>query len=145
MLLAILCVAALTLTQLYNGEKTAAEDIETGAEELVGQMKNMYEEYGSAAVAQADEKATVDEDGAVRWKSNGRCLMDDFCEKLEYAGYPFSREATAKKRDAQNEESIAEYRRNHRGLSGEALAEARSAFGEGATVVNILTGERTKL
>ncbi len=55
-LLAILCVAALTLTQLYNGEKTAAEDIETGAEELVGQMKNMYEEYGSAAVAQADEK-----------------------------------------------------------------------------------------
>ncbi len=55
-LLAILCVAALTLTQLYDGEKPAAEDIETGAEELVGQVKDMYEEYGSAAVAQADEK-----------------------------------------------------------------------------------------
>ena len=100
--------------------------------------KKNAEEEVKKAVAQADEKATVDEDGAVRWKSNGRCLMDDFCEKLEYAGYPFSREA-------QNEESIAEYRRNHRGLSGEALAEARAAFGEGATVVNILTGERTKL
>ena len=97
------------------------------------------------AVAQADEKATVEADGAIKWNSNGRYLMDDFCEKLEYAGYPFSREATAKKRDAQNEESIAEYRRNHRGLSGEALAEARAAFGEGTTVVNILTGERTKL
>ena len=97
------------------------------------------------AVAQADEKATVDEDGAVRWKSNGRCLMDDFCEKLEYAGYPFSREATARKRDAQNEESIAEYRRNHRGLSGEALAEAGAVFGEGATVVNVLTGRKTRL
>ena len=107
--------------------------------------KKNAEEEVKKAVAQADEKATVDEDGAVRWKSNGRCLMDDFCEKLEYAGYPFSREATARKRDAQNEESIAEYRRNHRGLSGEALAEARSAFGEDATVVNILTGERTKL
>ena len=101
--------------------------------------KKNAEEEVKKAVAQADEKATVDEDGAVRWKSNGRCLMDDFCEKLEYAGYPFSREATARKRDAQNEESIAEYRRNHRGLSGEALAEARAAFGEGATVVNILT------
>ena len=106
--------------------------------------RNAQEEV-KKAVAQADEKATVEEDGAIRWTGNGRYLMDDFCEKLEYAGYPFSREATAGKRDAQNEESIAEYRRNHKGLSGEALAEARAAFGEGTTVVNILTGERTKL
>ena len=26
--------------------------------------------------------------------------MDDFCEKLEYAGFPFSRKATADKREA---------------------------------------------
>ena len=107
--------------------------------------KRNAEEEVKKAVAQADEKATVEADGAIKWNSNGRYLMDDFCEKLEYAGYLFSREATARKRDAQNEESIAEYRRNHRGLSGEALAEARAAFGEGATVVNILMGERTKL
>lgn len=107
--------------------------------------KRNAEEEVKKAVAQADEKATVEEDGAIRWNSNGRYLMDDFCEKLEYAGYPFSREATARKRDAQNEKSIAEYRRNHSGLSGEALAEARAAFGEGTTVVNILMGERTKL
>jgi len=97
------------------------------------------------AVATADSHATVDPDGAIRWNRNGRFLMDDLCEKLEYAGYGFSRQATAKKRDKQNEESIAEYRRNHKGLSGEALAEARAAFGEGTTVVNILTGERTTL
>jgi len=107
--------------------------------------KKNAEEEVRKAVAQAETQATVDADGAIRWESNGRYLMDDFCEKLEYAGYPFSREATARKRDAQNEESIAEYRRNQRGLSGEVLAEARAAFGEGATVVNILTGERTKL
>ena len=47
--------------------------------------KKNAEEEVKKAVAQADEKATVDEDGAVRCKSNGRCLMDDFCEKLEYA------------------------------------------------------------
>ena len=119
------------------------------AMEITGRLgsywKRNAEEEVKKAVAQADEKATVEEDGAIKWNSNGRYLMDDFCEKLEYAGYPFDRQATAKKRDKQNEESIAEYRRNHRGLSGEALAEARAAFGEGTTVVNILTGERTKL
>ena len=107
--------------------------------------KRNAEEEGKKAVAKADADAAVEADGAIKWNSNGRYLMDDFCEKLEYAGYPFSREATAKKRDAQNEESIAEYRRNYKGLSGEELAEARAAFGEGTTVVNVLTGERTRL
>ena len=107
--------------------------------------KKNAEEEVRKAVAQADTQATVDTDGAIRWKSNGRYLMDDFCEKLEYAGYAFDREATAKKQDAQNEESLARYRRDDRGLSGEALAEARAAFGEGTTVVNVLTGEKTRL
>lgn len=107
--------------------------------------KKNAEEEARKAVAQADEKATVEADGAIKWDSNGRYLMDDFCEKLEYAGYAFSREATAKKRDAQNEESLAEYRRNDMGLSGEALFEARAAFGEGTTVVNVLTGKKTRL
>ena len=107
--------------------------------------KKNAEEEVRKAVAQAETQATVDADGAIRWESNGRYLMDDFCEKLEYAGYAFDREATARKRDAQNEESLAQYRRNDRGLSGEALAEARAAFGEGAMVVNVLTGRKTRL
>lgn len=97
------------------------------------------------AVAQADTAATVDEDGAIRWNSNGRYLMDDFCEKLEYAGYPFSQEATGKKRTAQNEETLAEYRSRHSETDAETFAEARAAFREGTTVVNILTGEKTVL
>ena len=106
--------------------------------------KNAQEEVGKA-VEQADEKAIVEADGAIKWNSNGRYLMDDFCEKLEYAGYAFSREATAGKRNAQNQESLAEYRRNDKGLSGEALAEARAVFGEDTTVVNVLTGKKTRL
>lgn len=107
--------------------------------------KKNAEEEVRKAVEQADAQATVEADGAIKWTGNGRYLMDDFCEKLEYAGYAFDREATAKKRDAQNEESLAGYRRDDRGLSGEALAEARAAFGEGTTVVNVLTGRKTKL
>lgn len=107
--------------------------------------KKNAEEEVKKAVAQAEKDATVEADGAIKWNSNGRYLMDDFCEKLEYAGYDFSREATAKKRDAQNEESLAEYRRNYKGLGAEELAEARAAFGEGTTVVNVLTGDKTVL
>ena len=107
--------------------------------------KKNAEEEVRKAVAKADSDAAVEADGAIKWNSNGRYLMDDFCEKLEYAGYAFSREATAKKREAQNAESLAEYRRNDKGLTGEALAEARAAFGEGTTVVNVLTGRRTRL
>ena len=103
--------------------------------------KKNAEEEVRKAVAQADTQATVDADGAIKWNSNGRYLMDDFCEKLEYAGYAFDREATARKRDAQVEES----RRNNNGLFGEALAEARAAFGEGTTVVDVLTGKKTRL
>lgn len=107
--------------------------------------KKNAEEEVKKAVAQVEKDATVEADGDIKWNSNGRYLMDDFCEKLEYAGYDFSRETTAKKRDAQNEESLAEYRRNYKGLSAEELAEARAAFGEGTTVVNVLTGDKTVL
>lgn len=134
---------------VYYQKKTEGNTMTRFEREISGSLgdfwkKNAQEEV-KKAVAQADKEAAVEEDGAIKWKSNGRYLMDDFCEKLEYAGYPFDREATAKKRDAQNVESLAEYRRNDRGLSGEELAEARAAFGEGATVVNILTGEKTRL
>ena len=107
--------------------------------------KKNAEEEVRKAVAKADSDAAVEADGAIKWNSNGRYLMDDFCEKLEYAGYAFSREATAEKREAQNAESLAEYCRNDKGLTGEALAEARAAFGEGTTVVNVLTGKKTLL
>lgn len=107
--------------------------------------KKNAEEEVRKVVIKADTDATVEEDGAVRWKSNGSYLMDDFCEKLEYAGYPFSRKATAKKRERQNVEGLAEYRNGNSALSGEMLAEARSAFGKGTTVADVLTGRKTQL
>ena len=55
-LLAILCVTYLAVTRFHSGENPDINDIESGAEVLMDQVKDMYEEYGSAAVAQADEK-----------------------------------------------------------------------------------------
>lgn len=55
-LLAILCVAYLAFTHPLDSGQPAIADVGAGAEELADQVKDMYEEYGSAAVAQADEK-----------------------------------------------------------------------------------------
>ena len=138
-----MCTAGREITKTEENTMTRFEREISGS---LGEFwKKNAEEEVRKAVAQAETQATVDADGAIRWESNGRYLMDDFCEKLEYAGYAFSREATAAKRDAQNAESLAEYRRNDKGFSREELAEAREAFGEGTTVVNVLTGKKTKL
>jgi len=98
-----------------------------------------------AAVESAARDATVDKDGAISWKSNGSYLMDDLCEKLERAGFAFSREATRKAREAQVAEELAEYRKNYRGPSPSELEEMRRTFGEGTTVVDILAGEKVHL
>lgn len=94
---------------------------------------------------QADEEAVVEDDGAIKWKDSGNYLMDDFCEVLEYAGYDFSRPATRRKRDKQNAESLANYRKNKKPLSKEERDEMRAAFGNGQTVVDLLSGDRYRL
>lgn len=54
-LAAILCVVYLAVTQPRDGRTPAIESIESEAEEIVDQVKGVYEEYGSAAVEQAGE------------------------------------------------------------------------------------------
>ena len=92
-----------------------------------------------SCIREANKDAEVDETGAIRWKHNGNYLMDDYCEVLEYAEYPFSREATRVAREAQNELFLREYKRS--GQSVIVDPEMIAAFGKGVEVVNILTGE----
>ncbi len=98
-------------------------------------------------MAYADKNAEVDADGVIRWKSNGNILMDDFCEVLEYGGYNFDRESTRSAREIQVDAQIRAYKesmKNHV-YSDEELGEMRNAFGEGAVVVDVLTGQRIRL
>ena len=88
----------------------------------------------------------VEEDGAAKWISSGNYLPADVVEKLTFAGADFfSAEATAAKREAQTAAFLDSYRRNYKGPSEEEKAEMRAAFGEGATVVNVVTGKKTWL
>lgn len=97
------------------------------------------------AVAEADRNAVVDENGAISWKSNGRYLMDDFCEKLEYAGYNFSREATKNARQLQVAKELDDYRKNWKEPSEEEKEEMRKEYGAGTTIVDVLSGRKIQL
>lgn len=89
--------------------------------------------------------AIVENDGAIKWELNGHYLMDDTMRNIRANGFTdFSVEATRIKREKQNDEFIAEYRKNHK-TSEEEKAEMRASFGTGVVVVDILTGERIKL
>lgn len=106
-------------------------------------QKNAHEE-AARLMAQRDN-IEVEEDGAAKWKSSGNYLPADVVEKLSFAGADFfSAEATAAKREEQTERTLANYRRNHK-TTAEERAEMEATFGKGTTVVNIITGEHTRL
>lgn len=106
--------------------------------------KKNAEKEVSEALKHASENCFVERDGAILWKSSYNYLPDDYCEKLEYGGYNFSREATKIKREIQDNKFIEEYResmKNHV-YSEEELYEMKNAFGEDACVVDIITGKK---
>ena len=92
----------------------------------------------------AEGKITIDENGVAR-NCIGRVLMSDMLEKLTYVTDEVDEEATKAARDEEVTRSLAEYRRNAKPASEEELSEMRAAFGEGQTIVNILTGEKITL
>ena len=89
-------------------------------------------------------KITIDENGIAR-NCIGRVLMDDMLEKLLHITDKASAEATRAARQAENEAFLEEYRKNYEGPTEEERAEMRAAFGEGETVVDIITGQRISL
>ena len=94
-------------------------------------------------------------DGAMKWKSNGAYLPEECADAMAFIDIRkasptqkayirnASVEATANKRDMQTEEFLKEYRKamkNHV-LSDEERYEMKCAFGEGANVVDVVTGQ----
>lgn len=87
--------------------------------------------------------AIVEDDGAIKWESNNRYLMEDTMDRIIANGFSeFSREETSRKREIQNKEFIAQYRHSP---SQEELVEMRAAYGEGTVVVDVISGERIVL
>jgi hypothetical protein len=87
--------------------------------------------------------------GVIRWVSNNNVPPADCLEWLNKNGfinYPRVIRST-KFREDETARAIEDYKermKNHV-PDEEELFEMRSAFGEGATVVNVITGKRTKI
>ncbi len=89
-------------------------------------------------------RITIDKAGVARNRI-GRVLMDDQMELLVRVTDRADAEATRAAREAEVEVELAEYRASYKGPDAEELAEMRAAFGPGATVRNIITGDLIEL
>lgn len=92
----------------------------------------------------ANGKITIDENGIAR-NCIGRVLMDDQLERLAYITNKVNVEATHAAHEAEVARELEEYRRNKKPATAEEIAEMRAAFGPGAKVTDILTGETITL
>ena len=118
--------------------------------ELKGDCGAFWKAEAEKQIAKMQERADNYEirtnmNGAAFWNSNGNYLPTDAAEVLSYTDFPFSLEETAKARDAQTAAFLENYQKNYTGPGEEEKAEMRAAFGEGTTVVDVISGERIRL
>lgn len=119
-------------------------------QELNGSMGDYWKGDAERRIAKAKEEfeteMTTDADGVVRNRI-GRVLMSDMVELIEAAGCKFNKEATRIARQEEDSKDIAQYRESMKNYkpSEEELYEMRAAFGEGAEVVDVITGKKIKL
>lgn len=79
----------------------------------------------------------------VPYNSLNRILPTDMIEMVSLAGYEIDLEAI-KRAESEEIEALRRTIRNHR-YNAEEIAEMRSAFGAGTTVVDVLTGRKIRL
>lgn len=119
-------------------------------QELSGALGAFWKKHAEEEIAKMQERADNDEirtniGGGAFWVSNGNYLPSDCAEILSHTDFPFSLEETTRAREAQTAAFLENYAKNYKGPSEEEKAEMRAAFGAGATVVNVITGARTRL
>ena len=118
--------------------------------ELSGELGAFWKKHAEEEIRKMQERADNDEirtniGGGAFWNSNGNYLPADCAEILSHTDFPFSLEETARAREAQTAAFLENYCRNYKGPSEEEKEEMRAAFGANTTVVNVITGERTRL
>ena len=119
-------------------------------QELSGALGAFWKKHAEEEIAKMQERADNDEirtniGGGAFWNSNGNSLLADCAEILSHTDFPFSLEETTRAREARTAAFLENYAKNYKGPSEEEKAEMRAAFGAGATVVNVITGARTRL
>ena len=95
--------------------------------------------------------SNADSKDVLLWVSNDRCIPHDIMLNMKRYGLVTERQCmmTRVVEQEQISDFLDEYKKNRANRSAEQVAEEqfemRAAFGPGETVVNVITGERTKL
>ena len=73
--------------------------------------------------------------------------MDEVANALDYIiqDGSFRLDKTVEAREVEDAQFIKNYIAQHRGPSDEEIIEMKAAFGEGTTVIDVLTGKRIQL
>lgn len=82
-----------------------------------------------------------------RWASNGNCVPNDVMQEMHEQGVVTKAQvvATRNARDLETAQFLREYRERQQPATEEERTEMRAAFGEGATVVDVISGRETRL
>lgn len=123
-------------------------------QELSGALGDFWKKNAEQEIKKMEDRQLNGEiwfgaDGVVRWRSNNKVMPKHCREILSHTAYRslYDEEASAEAEDAETIAFFQKYResrRNHK-VSAEERAEMTAAFGKGATVVDVITGQVVRL
>ena len=118
-------------------------------QELNGDLGAFWQRHAQNELAKVEadlDSGAITIDGAgVARNCIGRALMDDLLEMLVLVTDKADSAATQAAREAEMKADLESYRAVRRATSAAEMAEMRAAFGKGAAVVDVLTGEKIQL
>lgn len=119
--------------------------------ELRGEYGEFWKKKATQYLHKIEEEVfrgeiTIDKEGVAR-NCIGRVVVDEVANALDYIiqDGSFRLDKTVEARDAEDTQFIKNYMAQNRNPSDEELLEMKAAFGEGATVIDVLTGKRIQL
>ena len=107
-------------------------------QELSGALGAFWKKNAEEEIAKMQRRVDNDE---IRTNIGGGA----FWNILSHTDFPFSIEETARAREAQTAAFLDSYRKSYKGPTAEERMEMEAAFGKGTTVVNVITGKKTRL
>lgn len=119
--------------------------------ELRGEYGEFWKKEATQYLHKIEEEVfrgeiTIDKEGVAR-NCIGRVVVDEVANALDYIiqDGSFRWDKTIEARQKEDEEFIKNYIAQDRGPSDEEIIEMKAAFGEGTTVIDILTGKQIQL
>lgn len=139
------CAAQATLGKGFFGDRGMGWPVTS----VAGKVVHLACQREATHIVQivADRELEVSATGVARWVSNDRPLFADTVALIIAMGFGdgIDPAATARAQEKDTAAFLAAYRENPPAYDAEQLHEMRAAFGEGAEVVNVVTGQTIQL